>query len=93
MTLADVAGEMGLAPKAIAYYFKKKEDLAAACFLRGLDRLDSFVTHAALEPTPEMRVAALLDVYFDFKRRAVLGEVEELTSPNDIRALDAAPVN
>ncbi len=93
MTLADVAGEMGVAPKAIAYYFKKKEDLAAACFLRGLERLDGFVAHAALGTTPEERVTTLLDVYFDFKRRASLGEVEELTSPNDIRALGAPQVD
>jgi AcrR family transcriptional regulator len=92
MTLADVAAEMGQSPKVIAYYFKKKDDLAAECFLRGLRRLNSFIGAAALETTPITRLTALLDAYFDFRRRAELGEVEELTSPNDIRALNSAPV-
>ena len=93
MTLADVAADLGIAPKAVAYYFKRKEDLASACYLRGLERLESFITQARAEPAGPERVRGLLEVYFDFKRRALAGEVEELTSPNDIRALNAAPVN
>jgi AcrR family transcriptional regulator len=93
MTLADVAAEMGQSPKVIAYYFKKKDDLAAECFLQGLRRLNSFVAAAAGEAAPRDRLAALLAAYFDFKRRAELGEMEELTSPNDIRALNSAPVS
>jgi AcrR family transcriptional regulator len=33
MTLAGVAAEVGLITTSVTYYFRRKEDLAAACFL------------------------------------------------------------
>ena len=35
MTLADVAASVDLITTSVTYYFRKKEDLAVACFLRG----------------------------------------------------------
>ena len=32
MTLADVANEVGLITTSVTYYYRKKDDLAAACF-------------------------------------------------------------
>lgn len=92
MTLADVAGDLGLAPKAVAYYFKKKEDLAAACFLRGIARTRECIAAAAHGQTAAERVGLFLQAYFELRRRAALGEVDELTSPNDIRALGSPEV-
>jgi len=88
MTLNQVAAELGQAPKAVAYYFKKKEDLAAACLLRGILRTHDFVLAAQQGETATSRVEVFLQTYFEYRRRAALGEVEELTSPNDIRALN-----
>lgn len=93
MTLADVAGELGLAPKAVAYYFKKKEDLAAACFLRGIARTRECIAAAAHGETAEDRVSLFLQAYFELRRRAAHGEVDDLTSPNDIRALGSPEVS
>jgi AcrR family transcriptional regulator len=88
MTLNRVAAELGQAPKAVAYYFKNKEALAAACLQQGIARTRDFVVVAQQMPTPRQRVELFLLSYFDYQRRAALGEVEELTAPNDIRALD-----
>lgn len=92
MTLADVAADLGLAPKAVAYYFKKKEDLAAACFLRGIARTRECIASAAHGETSAQRIELFLRAYFDVRRRAALGELDELTSPNDIRALGSEEV-
>lgn len=93
MTLADVAADLGLAPKAVAYYFKKKEDLAAACFLRGIARTRECIAAAGHGETPADRVDLFLQAYFEIRRRGALGELDELTSPNDIRALGSEEVS
>ena len=33
MTLADVAAKVGLITTSVTYYYRKKDDLAAACFM------------------------------------------------------------
>ena len=38
MTLGEVAASLNLVPTGVIYYFKNKEDLAAACFLKGVER-------------------------------------------------------
>jgi len=43
MTLADVAASVDLITTSVTYYFKKKEDLAVACYLRGIERFDALV--------------------------------------------------
>lgn len=93
MSLNEVAAELGQAPKAVAYYFKKKEDLAAACLLRGIQQTHAFVLAAQQGETPSARTRLFLQACGDYRRRAVLGEVEELTSPNDIRALNVDVTN
>ena len=93
MSLNEVAAELGQAPKAVAYYFKKKEDLAAACLLRGIQHTHAFVLAAQQGAEPSERIRLFLQAYGDYRRRAALGEVEELTSPNDIRALDVGLTN
>ena len=52
MTFADVAQRVGLNTTSVTYYFKRKEDLAAACFDATLDRLDEMLDEAHLETTP-----------------------------------------
>lgn len=93
MTLADVAADLGLAPKAVAYYFKKKEDLAAACFLRGIARTRECIAAASHGETAPARVGLFLQAYFEIRRRGAVGELDELTSPNDIRALGSEEVS
>ncbi|PZQ51133.1 MAG: TetR family transcriptional regulator, partial [Phenylobacterium zucineum] len=56
MTLADVANQVGLNTTSVTYYYRKKDDLAAACFMRGLERFEAMVEEAAAEATPAARI-------------------------------------
>lgn len=88
MTLASVAGRVGLITTSVTYYFKKKEDLAVACFLDGIARFDE-VTGEALRMghDPRSKLLALLDRWLDLHRRIVTGEAPPIAMFNDIRAL------
>ena len=72
---------------------KNKEDLAAACFLRGIDRYNGLIAQAEGGPDVRARVKQFLDAYFEYRARMLAGEVEPLTAFNDVRALNSAPVN
>jgi len=87
MTLADVAAKVGLITTSVTYYYRKKDDLAAACFMRGLERFDALVTEAAKAPDAPTRLLKFLDLYLDLNRRVRLGEAAPLTSFTEMRAL------
>lgn len=87
MTLADVAASVGLNTTSVTYYYRKKDDLAAACFMRGLERFEAMVSEAAAEATPAARILKFIDLYLDLNRRVRLGEATPLTSFAEIKAL------
>jgi AcrR family transcriptional regulator len=87
MTLAEVAAACGMATTGIAYYFGRKEDLAAACLVAGLDRLEAMVRTAADAPTAGERLRRFLTRYFEHKARVVLGREREIPILSDIRTL------
>lgn len=87
MTLADVAASVGLNTTSVTYYYRKKDDLAAACFMRGLERFEAMVEQAADEATPAARIIKFLDLYLHLNRRVRLGEATPLTSFAEIKAL------
>ena len=41
LTLAVAASAVGLSTTSVTYYFKRKDDLAAACMLRGVEDRDA----------------------------------------------------
>ncbi|KTS17936.1 TetR family transcriptional regulator, partial [Methylobacterium indicum] len=49
-TLADVARGVGLMTNSVTYYYRRKEDLAAACFLHTIGVLDGLVAQAEAAP-------------------------------------------
>lgn len=57
-TLADVGGAVGLSTNSICYYFRKKDDLAAACFLEAIGIIRGIVARAAEQPGPPERLRA-----------------------------------
>jgi AcrR family transcriptional regulator len=89
MTLAGVAEQVGLITTSVTYYFKRKDELAAACFLAGLERLQAMVEDAAERPTAEERIGRLLQVYLAERRRVVEGQAPPIPVFSDIRALSA----
>ena len=42
-TLSGIAASVGLVTNSVTYYYRKKEDLATACFLRSIDVIDAIV--------------------------------------------------
>ena len=99
MTLADVAASVGLITTSVTYYFKKKEDLAEACFQDAIERFEALIDRALAEQaTPPARLRAFLGLCLDQDRRirqglepplAGLSDIRALTEPQRTRALDA----
>ena len=75
MTLANVASRVGLITTSVTYYFKKKEDLAVACFLDGIARFDELIDRRSADPTGRTHACcALLELWLDLHRRIAAGE-------------------
>jgi AcrR family transcriptional regulator len=87
MTLSDVAASVGLITTSVTYYFKKKEDLAAACFISGIARYDALISEALEAATPQARLYKFLSLYLDVKARIRVGEEPAIPAFNDVRAL------
>ena len=93
MTLADVASQLDLVPTAVSYYFRRKEDLAAACFQLAIARYNEFAACAAVEPTPEAKVRTYFREYADLFRAIYEGRAEPIATFNDVRMLYDPAVN
>jgi len=88
MTFADVARRVGLNTTSVTYYFKRKEDLAAAAFEHTLERLGTMLDEAGAEPTPEARVARYLALNFARIARIQAGEEKAFAVLSDLRATE-----
>ena len=91
-TLADVAEKVGLLTNSVTYYFRKKEDLAAACFLDAIEALRAVAEEAANRGGPEARLSAFLHGYARLLARIEEGERADLIRFHDIRALRSPQV-
>ena len=88
LTLNVAAAAVGLSTTSVTYYFKRKDDLAAACFLRGLDWYYGAVSDALNEATPTERLHRLLQLYLERMRETATGEAPSLPVLSDMRALN-----
>jgi AcrR family transcriptional regulator len=93
MTLGDVAARLDLVPTGVIYYFRNKEDLAAAAFERSIGRIQELAEVAREHPTERERVKVFIDLFILLQQRIELGEAEPLTVFNDVRALNSESVN
>lgn len=93
MTLGDVAARLDLVPTGVIYYFRNKEDLAAAAFERSIGRIQELAEVAREHPTERERVQVFIDLFILLQQRIELGEAEPLTVFNDVRALNCESVN
>jgi AcrR family transcriptional regulator len=87
MTLALVAERVGLITTSVTYYFRRKDELAAACFQSGIQRLAALVKEAGGEATASARVRRLLELYIGLCARIAAGEEPAIPIFSDIRAL------
>ncbi|AWN46360.1 TetR/AcrR family transcriptional regulator [Methylobacterium terrae] len=88
-TLADVARSVGLMTNSVTYYYRRKEDLAAACFLHTIGVLDGLVARAEAAPDGPARLARLLDLVVAHRAATAAGEEPDIAVLNDVRALPA----
>ena len=93
MTLGDVAARLDLVPTGVIYYFKNKEELAAACFLKGLEAYEELIATCAGGATDRARMGAFIQAYFEHARQVDVGEADPFPVFNDVRALNHEPVN
>ena len=87
MTLSAVGAEVGLITNSVTYYFKKKEDLALACYLDGAARLTALLKEALKEEDPPRRVKRFLALCLDAQRLVRAGAAAPFPYFNDVRAL------
>jgi AcrR family transcriptional regulator len=86
-TLSDIAASVGLVTNSVTYYYRKKEDLATACFLRTIGVFDELAATAAKESTTEARIAAFYAQLARLLADIELGGHVPIVNFNDIRAL------
>ena len=87
LTLGTAAAAVGLSTTSVTYYFRRKDDLAAAVMMRGVAALGEIVNVAMSRSTTAERLHSLLDLYLQRMRRAALGEAAPLPLLSEIRAL------
>jgi AcrR family transcriptional regulator len=87
MTLADVAAAAGMVTTNVAYYFGKKEALAAACFTSGIERLERLAAEAGAGATARDRLSRFLRAYFGLRARIARGLEPDIPIFSDIRTL------
>jgi len=88
LTLSVAAAAVDLSTTSVTYYFKRKDDLAAACMLRGISELMEIVELALAKPTPVERLRSLVALYLERLRRAAIGAAPPLSSLAELRALN-----
>ncbi len=87
MTHALVAAELDLVPRAVGYYFRRKEDLAAACYSRSIDRMNTHVDEALKQATAADALHALVKSFFESQRKVAIGEIEPIAWFEEMRTL------
>lgn len=87
MTFAGVAAPLKMVPTGIAYYFRTKEDLAAAALLKATDRFQDLIAEGEAVGPGRSGLAAFISAYFEFNRRVATGEAAPIAKFDDLRAL------
>jgi AcrR family transcriptional regulator len=87
LTLGDTAAAVDLSTTSVTYYFKRKDDLAAACITRGIETLHDIAEAANRAPTPPERLHAFLTGYLDVLKQTVEGAAAPLPIISELRAL------
>lgn len=89
-TLADVAGEVNLATNSVTYYYKRKEDLASACFLRSISTMRDIIEQASAAPTAAARIRAFIMHYGAMLEELARKRNSDLVTFKEVRAMIGA---
>jgi AcrR family transcriptional regulator len=88
MTLLNVAAAVDLNTTSITYYFRRKEQLAAAVFERTLGRLEEIVRAAGEGATPQDRLARFIEANVGLREQVLRNTGLPLAKLSDMRTLD-----
>ncbi len=84
-TLSDVAQAVDLNATSITYYYKKKEDLAAACYAQTIEAINAVLALCEEPAAPETRIRLFFDRYFAMLTEIARGERSELVNFYELR--------
>ena len=87
LTLGDTAAAVDLSTTSVTYYFKRKDDLAAACITRGIEILHAIAEEAVTAPTPKARLHSFLTLYLDRLKLTAMGAAPPMPFISELRAL------
>lgn len=87
MTKAIVAEHFGGGPSVLTYYFKTKEDIAAACFIRSIKLYSDIIDSASRHGDLSDRVRHLVDSCAEIYRDTSTGSLNNIVRFDDMRAL------
>jgi AcrR family transcriptional regulator len=86
-TIAEVARAVGLNTASVTYYYRKKEDLAAACLIRAIEAMDTLVGEANAARTAPERLTRFFELYFAHLADVAEGRAAATINFWDLRAL------
>ena len=89
LTLSDTAAAVGLSTTSVTYYFRRKDDLAAASITRGIETLHVLAQTAIQAATPPERLRLFLSLYLDVVRAILSGQASPLPAISELRALSS----
>ncbi len=89
-TLGDIATRVGLVTTSITYYYRRKEDLATACFLQAITAYQALAQQASTAPNVAARVQCYFSLHAAQLATMASGAQAPLILFNDIRALPEA---
>ena len=86
-TLEDIANDVGMNLTSIRHYFRKKDDLVAASFVRAIEVHMARIDLSKSAGNREARVRDFVRRYFDFRRRVRAREEMDVLGFGDLRSL------
>lgn len=87
VTLSGVGARVGLATNSVTYYYRRKENLVAACFQKAFGVFEGLIAEAARQPDVAGRVGAFLDSYFRLLAEIEEGRHSEIVNFSNLAAL------
>ena len=87
LTLGDTAAAVDLSTTSVTYYFRKKDDMAAAAIARGIETLHDMAEAAVGAPTPGERLTRFVTSYLTRVRQAAVGAAPPLPIITELLAL------
>ncbi len=86
-TISMLAESADMATTSITYYFKRKEDLVAACYHYAFEKINRVIAQAEPAPSPVERLRLFIEHYYNLQYDIAIGKTAPLLSWVYLRAL------